>query len=97
MPSVRALMRSVCLTAIVVYLAGIYAAAAEVRQGTLAVGTPWETPYYVQDTGLPGPTIMIVGGMHGNEPAGAYAAEQIRRWPIVRGKVVAVPRANQKA
>ena len=65
--------------------------------GVLAEGTPWATPYYVQDTAQPGPTVFIVGGMHGNEPAGAYAAEQISHWPIVRGKVVVVPRANVKA
>jgi len=32
--------------------------------------------------------------MHGNEPAGARAAEQIRHWPIVKGRLVVVPRAN---
>jgi glutamine amidotransferase-like uncharacterized protein len=65
--------------------------------GTLAEETPFATPYYVQVSGREGPTVMIVGGMHGNEPAGAYAAEQIKHWPIVRGKVIVVPRANVKA
>src|SRR5688572_13934153 len=67
------------------------------RQGMLAEGTPWATPYFVQESNQPGATVMIVGGMHGDEPAGAYAAEQIRRWRIVRGKVVVVPRANVQA
>jgi phosphoribosylformylglycinamidine (FGAM) synthase-like amidotransferase family enzyme len=65
--------------------------------GILAEETPWATPYYISDSGQPGPTVMIVGGMHGNEPAGAYAAEQIRHWPIVRGKLIVVPRANVQA
>jgi hypothetical protein len=65
--------------------------------GVLAEGTDWATPYYIADSGQPGPTVMIVGGMHGNEPAGAYAAEQIRHWPIVRGKLVVVPHANVQA
>jgi putative intracellular protease/amidase len=37
---------------------------------------------------------MIVGGVHGNEPAGAKAAESIREWPIQIGKLVVIPRAN---
>ena len=40
---------------------------------------------------------MIVGGVHGNEPAGALAAEVIRHWPITHGKLVVIPRANVPA
>jgi predicted deacylase len=32
--------------------------------------------------------------MHGDEPAGSYAAEQIRHWPIQAGRLVVVPRVN---
>jgi predicted deacylase/glutamine amidotransferase-like uncharacterized protein len=56
-----------------------------------------ETPYFVQQADAAGPTVMVVGGMHGNEPAGAYAADQIRYWPIRRGALVVVPRANPPA
>jgi len=62
--------------------------------GFIAEDTPWETPYYVVDSGIEGPTVLITGGVHGNEPAGFRAAEQIRHWPIVRGKLVIVPLAN---
>lgn len=62
--------------------------------GLLGEGRPWETPYYVNDSGVDGPTVVITGGIHGNEPAGARAAEQIRHWPIVRGKLIGVPRVN---
>ncbi len=65
--------------------------------GKIAAGTDWETDYYVVDSDHEGPTVLIIGGMHGNEPAGARAAEQIRHWPIVRGKMVVVPRANVMA
>ncbi len=37
---------------------------------------------------------MIVGGTHGDEPAGAAAAETIRHWPIKSGRLVVVPRSN---
>jgi len=62
--------------------------------GILAEGTRWATPYYVVDSGKPGPTVMVTGGIHGNEPAGAAAAAEIRRLPLARGKLVVLPRAN---
>ena len=64
--------------------------------GKIAAGTEWETEFHVVDSGVAGPTVLIVGGMHGNEPAGWRAAEQIRHWPIIKGKLVVVPRANVK-
>jgi hypothetical protein len=66
-------------------------------QGLLAEGTRWQTPYYLIDSGKDGPTVMIVGGVHGNEQAGAKAAEIIRHWPIIRGKLLVVPRASVPA
>lgn len=60
----------------------------------LAAGTRFATEYFVHDSGQPGPTILIVGGVHGNEPAGAHAAESLRHWPIASGKLVVIPRAN---
>ena len=68
--------------------------AATQRVTILAEGTRFATPCYVLESGVDGPVVMIVGGIHGNEPAGALAAEEIRRWPIVRGKLIVVPRAN---
>ena len=53
--------------------------------GLLAKGTDWETPFYQRDSGIEGSIVFITGGIHGNEPAGARAAEQIRHWPIKRG------------
>lgn len=66
-------------------------------EGALARGTEWETRYYAVDSGRPGPTVMIVGGVHGNEPAGARAADQIRNWKIRRGKLIVIPRSNVRA
>lgn len=71
--------------------------AADQPAGILAKGTPFETPYYIQESGQPGPTMVITGGVHGNEPSGAYAAEQIRHWKITRGKVIVIPRSNVQA
>ena len=65
--------------------------------GVLAGGTEWETPYYLINSGQPGPTVLITGGVHGDEPAGARAAEQIRHWLIGKGRLVVVPRVNVPA
>ncbi len=65
-----------------------------ISEGWLAKGTKWETPFYVRVSGKDGPTVVITGGIHGNEPAGARAAEQIRHWSITRGRLVVIPQAN---
>lgn len=40
------------------------------------------------------PVVFVTGGVHGNEPAGSHAAEQIRHWPVRRGRLIVVPRVN---
>ena len=72
-------------------------AGGEIASGILAAGTQWETPYHVIEGSQPGPTVFLAGGLHGNEPAGARAAEQIRHWPIGRGKLIVLPKANWTA
>lgn len=66
-------------------------------QQVLSRGTPYETATYVVQSKEPGPCVVIVGGCHGNEPAGAYAANEIRKWTITRGKLVIIPRMNPPA
>lgn len=70
------------------------ASSANSSTNIILAGSRFETPCYTVDAGLPGPTVMIVGGVHGNEPAGAQAAEGIRQWPILKGKLIVIPRAN---
>jgi len=78
-------------------VASAVAAAPALRRssGVIAAGTQWATPYHVCDSGRPGPTVLVVGGVHGNEPAGARAAGQVRHWSVARGRLVVVPRANE--
>lgn len=64
------------------------------HSGTLGEGQPWQTSFYINDSGVEGPTVIITGGIHGNEPAGYRAADQIRHWPIRRGKLIVIPRVN---
>lgn len=64
---------------------------------TAAPGTRWATPCYVHDSGAAGPSVMVIAGLHGDEPAGVWAAEEIGHWPITRGKLLLLPRANLPA
>ena len=63
--------------------------------GWICAETADATAWYEVQGAQPGPTVLITGGVHGNEPAGALAAEQIRHWKIQRGRLVVIPRVNQ--
>jgi len=63
----------------------------------LAPEAPWSTEVVTVRAEEPGPTVLIVGGVHGDEPAGALAAEQIAGWTPTRGTLIVVPRANEAA
>lgn len=67
------------------------------RAELLGRGTAWETTAWIAEGAKPGPTVMIVAGVHGNEPAGVAAAEQVLHWPLARGRLVVLPRANVRA
>ena len=59
--------------------------------------TAWETAVYVISSPVEGPTIMVIGGIHGDEPAGYLAADSISTWAIDRGTLIVLPRANMPA
>ncbi|MDK2926701.1 MAG: uncharacterized protein PWR31_391 [Bacillota bacterium] len=80
--------------------------------GMAEVGTPvapvtrevigtgkYQTQAYVFTGAGPGPTVLVVGGVHGNEPAGHLAALRLakRRWRLARGRLIIVPAANAPA
>ena len=62
--------------------------------GMVAQGSPAATPFYINASKVKGPTVLIVAGVHGDEPAGPCAAEEILSWPIHKGKLIVLPRAN---
>jgi hypothetical protein len=92
-PSTRSLLRCILLPPALLCCLAV-GAATEHGSGTLCRGTRWETTYYTQKSDRPGPTVLIIGGIHGDEPAGAAAADQIRHWPITTGALLVLPRAN---
>ena len=71
--------------------------AAERTTSTLLPGTRYETEVVTIDAPEDGPTAVVVGGMHGDEPSGYRAATQVASWDFQTGTVVAVPKANMPA
>ena len=60
----------------------------------LLPGTQWETAAVLNHSGRAGPGVLVLGGVHGNEPGGWLAAEQIATWTPRTGSLLVVPRAN---
>lgn len=69
-----------------------------VREHALMAGTPYQNRLYVFGTGREGKIVLALGGVHGNEPGGWLAAEEIvdRVRPEV-GALLVIPRANRLA
>lgn len=67
------------------------------KENLIGPGKPYATPYYIIESKLPGPVICIIGGTHGNEPAGCRAAEKLLQFKPDCGKLVVIPKANIRA
>lgn len=65
---------------------------------TLRPGTSYETPVYTYESPVPGPTLVFIGCIHGNERSGHLALTEAidRGITISRGRVVIVPEFNKK-
>ena len=72
---------------------------ANAKAFVIGQGESWETTYYVVDSGVDGPTVMVVGGLHGDEPAVVLAGDRLVQAAkeITSGKVILVPEANAEA
>ncbi len=68
-----------------------------VQTEILAKGTPYATTLYVIKADRSGPTVMVVGGVHGDERAGYTAAGRLKNYTIERGKLLVLPKANVRA
>lgn len=64
---------------------------------TLLAGTPSETEFVVRDSGADGPVLFVLGGVHGNEPGGWAAADDVATWEPAAGSLIVLPRANVQA
>ena len=56
-------------------------------------------PVHVHQSGEPGPTAIIQGGIHGNEVAGVHAIEELLEAGVFpeRGRILWIPRMNPPA
>jgi hypothetical protein len=80
-----------------VFVAPAPAEASTTQKVVLAAGTAYATDMYIIKSGKPGPVVMIVGGVHGNEPAGYTAAGKMVDTNIKKGTLIVIPRANKLA
>lgn len=65
-----------------------------------APGTVWQVPLIVHRAAKPGPVVMVVAGVHGDECSGTGAVLDLDAWlpgALLRGAVVLVPSANPGA
>ncbi len=90
----RTIIAILLLLSLLVILPPNPAEAEKIIVGVLLSGTPQAVPFSICDSGKPGPTVMVTGGVHGDEPAGAAAAERMRHWHVHQGKLTVVPRLN---
>lgn len=60
--------------------------------------TNMDTPVYILDSGKPGATMLLMGGTHPRELAGAVAATvMIENASVTRGKLIVIPCTNASA
>jgi hypothetical protein len=58
-------------------------------------GTAGDTPVFLLEGAEPGGSVLVVGGTHGDEPAGYLAAVVlVERARVSRGRLIVIPRAN---
>lgn len=95
--SLRKILATFLAAAIIMAVGSQVTAASEIQRRTLLPGTKNATTLVEIDSGNPGPTVWISGGVHGSELAGWQAAEQIAKWDIAKGRLIVIPHANQPA
>ncbi len=67
------------------------------QEELLLPGTAWETGLIVRDSGISGPVVLVLGGVHGNEPGSWLGAEQMTAWEPARGTLLVAPYVNVHA
>ncbi len=60
----------------------------------LAGGPPTS---HLRDSGVPGPRVLVVAGLHGDEPSGIRAAKALKMQRPKRGALVLLPEAHGEA
>lgn len=61
---------------------------------TFFKGTQYPLTVHYIDSGKPGPTVMVQGGIQGDEVSGYLTAQLLTRSKLKKGRLIIVPRAN---
>ncbi len=61
---------------------------------TIFQGTQYPLRVYVLEGAEPGPTVMVQGGIQGDEISGFLTAQQLTRAKLDKGRLIIIPRAN---
>lgn len=77
--------------------AGVPAPVYDRSERILLEGSSLETTYTLVTTPVEGPVVLVIGGIHGDEPASYLAAGEIASWVVDRGTLIVIPRANTAA
>lgn len=79
---------------LLLFLAFTALAQADAPSVTFFAGTQYELKAYFLRGEAPGPTVMVQGGIQGDEVSGFLSAQVLTRATLRRGNLVIIPRAN---
>lgn len=86
---------ALCLAVLLAALAPCSPArAGETESYTFFSGTQYPLTAYFVRGDAPGPTVMVQGGIQGDESCGYLTAQVLARSRVLRGNLIVVPRAN---
>ncbi len=71
--------------------------ASSVDKDTYFRGEDYVLEVYTIEGEKPGPVVLIIGGIHGDETSTIYAAEEYTKAKIEKGVLIVVPRTNRPA
>ena len=81
---------------LVFFLPGIASAQKRIHT-TFFEGTDYELHVYNIYGEIPGETLLLIGGIQGDEPGGFLSADHYADMSLVKGNLIVVPRANFKS
>jgi predicted deacylase len=64
---------------------------------SLRPGTTDETTVYAWESGSPGPSVLVVGGLRGDEPGAVAAARVAAQLQVTAGRLLVLPEAYRRA
>ncbi len=86
-------IRKICLL-VFLYLIGLNSYASTVKKIVFFENTEFPLACYFLKGDTPGPTIMVQGGIQGDEICGVMTAETLIKCKVKKGNLIVVPRAN---